>query len=115
MGLYRGTIKVLKGPADTEADALRKLARLAWPDRSFVFEKPKGAWQDPANRRRHVAEVARDVLGRAPRSMTIDEARAVAPHLSKPASIAAGGAWKLLNEYDSALPKARPVKKGGPR
>jgi excisionase family DNA binding protein len=115
VGLYRGTVKVLKGPGDSEADALRKLARLAWPDRSFKFENRKGQWQDPANRRRHVAEVARDVLGRAPRSMSVEDAKIVAPHLSKPVSMAAGGAWKLLHEYDPALPKARPIKKGGPQ
>ncbi len=115
VGLYRGTVKVLKGPGDTEADALRKLARLAWPDRAFKFEQQKGAWQDRDNRRRHVAEVARSVLGRAPRSMSVEDAKTVAPHLSKPAAMAAGGVWKMLHEYDPALPKARPLKKGGPQ
>lgn len=110
VGLYRGTVRVMKGPGDSESDALRKLARLAWPERSFTFEKPKGAWKDKEVRRGHVAEVARQVLGRAPRTLTVDEAKLVAPKLSTPAAMVAGGRWKLLNEYDRSLPKARPLK-----
>jgi excisionase family DNA binding protein len=110
VGLYRGTMKVLKGPRDSESDALRKLARLAWPHRSFRFEVPKGTWKSKDARRRHVADVAREVLGFVPRKLTIEQAKQIAPSLFHQVAIAAGGRWKLLNEYDSAIPRARPLK-----